>query len=184
MGVDIDISEVCAKLLMDYDKDRSGLLSAEELASVPPLNSLLKKVDSDNDGSLSREELEAHFLKVFNPKSGLIAASCRITNKGKPIGGATVHFIPADYLQLDRKTMPIASGITSPQGIAQMEIHPDYLPPNAPKVRGLVRPGLYLVDVTRDGLDIPPEYNSETTCGVEVSAETTIGGPINIPLEF
>jgi hypothetical protein len=183
-GVDIDIPAVCANLVEMHDADRDGKLSEEELSSTPPFSMCFKKIDADSDGNVSLDELQARFLKVFNPKCGMIGASCRVTNNGRPLSGATVHFIPADYLMLERSTMPIASGITSSQGVAQMEIHPDYIPEGAPKIRGLVRPGFYLVDVTRPGVDIPAKYNASTTIGVEVSPETTVGGPIDVALRY
>lgn len=183
-GVDIDIPAVCTNLIDLHDADQDGMLSEEELSSTPPLSMCFKKMDTDNDDNVSRDELQARFLKVFNPKCGMIGASCRVTNNGRPLSGATVHFIPAEYLMLERSTMPIASGITSAQGVAQMEIHPDYIPAGVPKIRGLVRPGFYLVDVTRAGANIPAKYNAATTLGVEVSPETTIGGPIDIALKY
>ena len=183
-AVDIDIPAVCTKLFGDHDADQDGVLTEEELASVPPLGSCVKRMDINKDGNISQEELQAHFVKVFNPKIGMIGATCRVTHKGSPLSGATVHFIPADYLQLESSTMPIASGTTSSQGIAQMEIHPDYLPPNMPKLRGMVRPGFYLVDVTKAGVNIPACYNSETTLGVEVSAQENNRGPINVALNY
>jgi hypothetical protein len=183
-SVKIDIPSVCATLIMEHDGDRNGMLSEEELAGVPPLNTCTKRMDKDGDRVISEAELQAHFEKVFNPQTGMIGAMCRVTNKGRPLAGALVHYIPAEYLQLDRQVMPIASGITSSQGVAQMEIHPDYIPEGMPKLRGLVRPGFYLVEITREDMHIPAHYNIKTTLGVEVSAETNVAGPIHIPLKF
>jgi hypothetical protein len=183
-SVDIDVPRVCTNLIKEHDRDRNGMLSEEELAAVPPLNNCIKKMDKDGDHIISQAELEGHFNKVFDSQTGMIGAMCRVTNKGKPVSGALVHFIPADYLQLDHSVMPVASGITSPQGVAQMEIHPEYIPAGMPKLRGLVRPGFYLVEITREGANIPAEYNTKTTLGVEVSADTNVAGPIHIPLKF
>jgi hypothetical protein len=183
-SVEINIPLVCETLIKEHDGDRNGMLSEEELTTVPPLNKCLTTMDKDGDRVVSQQELQAHFERVFNPQTGMIGAMCRVTNKGRPLSGALVHFVPADFLQLERSVMPIASGITSSQGVAQMEIHPDYIPAGMPKLRGLVRPGFYLVEITRDGLDIPAHYNAKTTLGVEVSAETNVAGPIHIPLKF
>jgi hypothetical protein len=183
-SVEIDIARVCEALVKEHDGDRNGMLSEEELAAEPPLDICIKRMDKDGDRTVSQAELQGHFEKVFDPRTGMIGAMCRVTNNGRPLPGALVHFIPADFLQLDRSVMPIASGITSTQGVAQMEIHPDYIPAGMPKLRGLVRPGFYVVEVTREGMEIPAQYNTKTTLGVEVSAETNVAGPIHIPLKF
>jgi len=57
-------------------------------------------------------------------------------------------------------------------------------PKNTPSRIPVVRPGLYLVEVTHDQLKIPEEYNSKTKLGKEVSGFTTAGGALKIQLKF
>lgn len=44
-------------------------------------------------------------------------------------------------------------------------------------------PGFYRVEITKDGLNIPAKYNTETILGTEISYETMLQ-PIEFDLKF
>jgi hypothetical protein len=119
--------------------------------------------------------------QVFDGRSGVMAAHCRVSRNGKLVEGAIVYFVPIPPL---KGVLAIAGGITGPDGVARMSIPVDRLPKNAPRLKGLVRPGLYLVEVTHPQMQIPDQYNVATTLGAEVSARTTIKGGFDMPLKF
>jgi hypothetical protein len=101
--------------------------------------------------------------------------------KGSPFGGAQVKLTPAPGLV---ELLPDANGKTDSSGIARLKMGDKNLPKNAPHVTGLIRPGLYQVEITHDSIPVPARYNTETTLGAEVSEASTSNGPFVIQLDF
>jgi hypothetical protein len=60
----------------------------------------------------------------------------------------------------------------------------EHRPKNAPHVTGLIRPGLYRVEITHPSIPVPARYNTETTLGAEVSEASLSNGPFVIQLDF
>jgi hypothetical protein len=167
--------------MADYDADKNESLSREELAKAPSLIDQFESYDSDHNGSLSHDELEGVLSRVFDGRTGLLGATCKVTRNGKPLGGATVYFVPETFL---KEALPVAGGITADNGVAQLSVRQEDLPANAPKERGLMRAGLYFVEVTHPTVKIPEKYNKVTQIGKAVCPEVTIKGPIAIALNF
>jgi len=180
-GVKIDVQHAAERIMAEYDKDHNGSLSQEELAAVPAINANRKWYDADKDGQISQEELRKGLRDIFNPKDGLLSVACEVTRNGQPLTGAVVKFIPMPELD---GAIPPASGITDTQGSAFLNLADEDRPKNTPSRIPVVRPGLYLVEVTHDQLKIPEEYNSKTKLGKEVSGFTTAGGALKIQLKF
>jgi len=84
---------------------------------------------------------------------------------GAPLEGATVVLDPEEFLG---PNVQPATGVTDAGGLVMptMEVGPGD-PPG-------VAPGFYLVRVTKEGLDIPSMYNTETVLGVEVAQDATV----------
>jgi hypothetical protein len=81
--------------------------------------------------------------------------------------------------------LPVASGITDSSGLAAPRLAPEDMPKNFPNARiPVMRPGLYLVEVTHPQLKIPPQYNTQTTLGKEVFSQILNGPPLPIDLKF
>jgi EF hand len=179
-GVKIDVARAAERIMGEYDKNHDGSLSQDELAAVPPVNSNRRWYDADNDGQISQEELRKGLRDIFNPKDGLLTVVCGVTRNGQPLSGANVKFVPLPELD---GAIPPASGITDSHGSAFMNVADADRPPNTPARIPVVRPGLYLVEITHDQLKIPDEYNSKTKIGKEVSGFTT-AGPMGIQLKF
>lgn len=182
-GVDVDVDQVCGQLMKELDGDGSGSLSMSELDAVPALIDPLSRLDEDDDRHISRKELQTGFADVFTPTAGLVRATCLVTRHGRPLTGATVRLVPAPFL---RDRIPLATGVTGTNGQAVLSIAPEDLPTGAPQVEGLVRPGLYFVEVTHPELAIPKTYNAETQLGTFVpqTGRNRSRGPIAVELDF
>jgi hypothetical protein len=179
--VAVDAAAIGKQLVADHDEDGDGLLAAAELERLGAIHDRLDKYDADGDGKLSPQELEDNVTRVFDGQTGLLSASCRVTRNGQPLRGAYVYFVPIDALH---GKLPVASGVTENGGVATLSIQKDDLPVNAPPVSGLIRPGLYAVEVTHPTVKIPEIYNAHTTLGHEVTQETCSGGPLQVALKF
>jgi EF hand len=180
-GVQIDAARASESILQEYDKDQSGSLSKDELQAVPAIGDRFAWYDTDHNGQISEKELRGGLLTIFDPKIGLVTATCEVTRNGKALSGAKVEFVPLPAL---KESIPSAEGTTDDNGAARLTIKPDELPANAPAIAGLMRPGLYLVQVTHPSLKIPDEYNTNTKLSEEVSNHSTAGGPLRIRLRF
>jgi len=180
-AVDIDAEEVSKTLIIENDKDGNASLSEEELTALGAIRNRLDVYDHNGDGQVDAAELSEQLMRVFDGRTGLLSASCRVTRNGRALEGAIVYFVPLPVFGDD---MPVAGAVTQRNGIGQLSILPDDLPKNAPKVSGLIRPGLYFVEVKHPSLNIPQQYNVNTTLGQEVTAETAAGGPYKLDLKF
>jgi hypothetical protein len=178
---DVDPASLSEKLLGDYDANSSSSLSVDELTKTPSLIDFFDVLDGDGNKELSEEELEAGLARVFDGRTGVLGATCRVTRHGKPVSGATVYFVPEPFLD---GVLPVAGGITAANGVADLSVREEDLPHNAPKQRGLMRAGLYFVEVTHPTIKIPEKYNKATTLGKAVCPEVTIKGPIHLALNF
>jgi hypothetical protein len=178
---DVDPENLSAKLIEDYDRDGNESLSAAELEKVRSLRDRFDVFDDDNNDQLTVDELKAGLSRIFDGRTGLMGASCRVTRNGKPFSGAYVYFVPEEFFD---GALQEASGATGQNGVARLSIRREDLPPNAPQQDGLVRAGLYFVEVKHPTIKVPEQYNAKTVHGKEISAEITIGPPIEIPLKF
>ena len=180
-GVTINVQQAAERIFADFDKDQNGSLSQDELAAVPAINANRKWYDADKNGQISKEELRKGLRDIFNPKDGLLSVACEVTRNGQPLSGAIVKFVPMPELD---GAIPPASGVTDKQGSAFLNLADDDRPKNTPPRIPVIRPGLYLVEVTHDQIKIPETYNLKTEIGKEVSGFTTAGGALKIQLKF
>lgn len=95
-------------------------------------------------------------------KIGLMSVSCKVTRNGQPLTGAEVQFLPEKFLG---DAMKIGKGTTNQNGTATLTVPKEPgsdLPPG-------VAPGIYRVEITKAGDNIPARYNSATILGQEIS---------------
>ena len=181
LGIVIDAQGVGEAIVQACDKNHDGLLSADELAAVPPIRDNRNWYDTDNDGLLSANEVRAGLNAIFDPKVGLLSYSCRVLHNGKPLSGAQVKFVPLPEL---KDVVPVASGVTDEFGAVELNLAPEARPANTPPRIAVMRAGLYLVQVTHPDSSIPDKYNANTTLGAEVSRFTTAGTGKTFRLDF
>jgi hypothetical protein len=180
--IDADPKQLAASLVELGDKDKDGQLSAAELKSMPYLVAMSDAYDANNDHRLSEDEIAGRLATVvFNPQKALTMAECVVLRKGTPLPGAHVRLVPVHCLA---PYLPVATGTTDRGGVARLKMEPEHRPANAPNAAGLIRPGLYLIEVTHPSISIPAQYNTETTLGAEASDAAFANGPIMAQLDF
>jgi hypothetical protein len=157
----IDPSEAGKAAIRAYDKDGDGNISGEEFDAAPALKAALENLDANGDGAVASDEIRARIDMWIDSKLGLHPVAIQVYYRDAPLEGATVKLVPCEFLGAE---MAVAEGTTGPQGYAT--------PAPAGEAAGGVPPGLYRVEIRKDGLDIPPQYNSETTLGLEVALDS------------
>ncbi|MEX2306098.1 MAG: hypothetical protein WD738_00800 [Pirellulales bacterium] len=156
-----------------YDKSGDGLLDETELKACPALLLELRAYDESNDKKLSAEEIGAQIKEMYGRGAGLTSLDCTVTMDGSPLSGATVRFIPEDFLGEEIKA---AEGITNSDGNASMSIAPEELPKELRR-HSFMRTGIYRVEITHPTKKIPAKYNTDTTLGFEFHRTNHIQPP-------
>jgi hypothetical protein len=77
--------------------------------------------------------------------------------------------IPETFLA---DTIQPATGTTDESGFAILGIDGAHLPDDMKDLQGVVHQGVFRVKITHPEVDVPAMYNSKTTLGIEVSADT------------
>ncbi len=145
------------EVMAALDKDQNGQLSGEELAAAPGLRYCAPRLDSNGDQQLSEEEVRARFQLYRDQRVGLKDFACVVTYKGRPLDNATVRLVPEPFVEA---IIEPATGTTA-NGVAQLSV-------DGSKVKA-VRIGMYRVEITAPGLDLPAKYNTETELGIEIA---------------
>jgi hypothetical protein len=179
--VDVNIDHVVQQLLVEYDADQNGGLSPGELAASPALAECLANCRRDPGEEITRERLTKKLRMIFDPRSALLSTTCVVRRNGQPLASAEVRFVPLPVLQ---DVLPTGTGVTDPFGAAMISAAPEELPSEAPKVPGLMPPGLYVVEITHPSTKIPEKYNRQTVLGKEISSETVYRGGLAVDLKM
>ena len=177
--VEVDIEQRSQSVLGQFDQDKNGSISVEEATTFPALQRRFSTFDADNNGEVSAEEFGQRLETIFDSNVGLLSASCVVTRNGRPLAKASVRFVPEPFLA---DVLPEAAGVTRRDGMALLSLSKDDLPSGAPPTSGLMRAGLYRVEITHPSHEIPEKYNRQTQLGVEVSGEAVRGGPFRFDL--
>jgi hypothetical protein len=142
-----------------YDRNGNGTIEGAELDACPGLKRSLAAVDKNGDKAVSADELADRFKAYQSTGVGAVNVPCKVTLNGNTLEGATVTFVPEDFML---GTVKGASGKTDANGYADL----------APEGGGIGVPlGFYKITVTKDGESIPARYNTLTTLGAEVNAD-------------
>lgn len=180
--VEVDPVAVASSLLESYDGDGDDALSADETQGFGCVEKYFGSYDVNNDGRLDREELSGRIGDVvFNPHKRFMSGECVVKRKGRPLTNATVHLKPLACLS---GVIPPAAGVTNPAGFARLRLDEKDLPAGAPPFPGLVRPGLYRVEVTHASIPVPARFNSQSVLTAEISSASLNEGPILVDLDF
>ncbi len=156
----ISASSAGAAALAAYDADHDGKISGSELDRCGALKAALKQIDADGDGAITADEITARIECWQETKIGRMALGCTVTHNGRPLQNAEVLFVRETFLGTDVKT---AKGTTDENGLAMISVEGS-TPPGA-------APGLYRVEVTKSGENIPARYNTQSILGQEVAVD-------------
>jgi len=159
----IDASAAGALAMKQYDTDGDGKVSGEELEKAPSLKQALGNLDLNGDGAVSASEVTARIKNWQETKLGRMTLSCTVNKGGEPLEGATVTFEPEKFL--GDEIQP-ASGVTDPFGMVSVSV-----PTTGREDPPGIAPGLYLIRITKEGVDIPAKFNTETVLGQEISLD-------------
>lgn len=149
-----------------YDTNKDGKIAGPELEKAPGVKAALKVMKTDKDKGATKEQIAERIQKWRDSRIGRTSLSCMVMRKGQPLVGASVKFVPEKFLEDALKKT--ATGTTNQTGMAMMTIQNDPgeedLPPGIP-------PGMYRVEITKAGDNIPAKYNTATVLGQEVSLD-------------
>lgn len=159
----IDASAAGSQAMEMYDADKDGKLSGAELDKCPALKAAMAQIDAAGDGSITAAKITARVKAWQNSKLGRTSLSCTVLHNGKPLAGAEVKFVPEKFLG---ENVKVASGKTDGNGVAMISV-----PTSGREDPPGLAPGLYRVEITKAGENVPAQYNSETTLGQEVALD-------------
>ncbi len=154
-----------------FDANQNGVLEPDEIKDAPELTSAFRALDSNGDEAVSAVELEQRLRMWINSRQALHILPCQITYRGQPLEGATVRFIPAEFLG---EAFKPAEAVTDHYGVANMVHAPEDRPD--PDFAQGIRVGFYRVEVSKlvnDKDIIPKKYNVNSILGQEVSHAAT-----------
>jgi hypothetical protein len=153
-----DPDAITRKCLAQLDENKDGSLSGGEIDSCPGLKQAMAYIDTNKDKRLSGDELSKRFQMYQNNAVGAIGVSVRVLNGELPIEGATVTFIPDDFL---KDIIKGGSGTTDKSGTATI-VGEGTGAPGLPA-------GLYRITVVK-GTEISPRFAQPATLGREIAA--------------
>lgn len=171
----IDPAAITAAVFDKADSDGDGRLVGSELATVPAIAAAASHLDSDGDKAVSREELLGWLTAVRDSRVAITAFETLVTQRGKPLVGATVRFVPEAFMGPGVRS---AEGVTGDDGAAVVTI-PDAKYPG-------VNCGFYRVEITgtgNDGRPLPARVNTDTTLGLAVGGGVPEMGFVQIAVD-
>ena len=162
----IDAVGAARAAIQQHDRDGDDFISAGELDQAPGLRA--SRADSNRDGRVTADEIASRINKWQTDRVGLISFVVRITFNDKPLKGAVVEFIPEEFLS---GWIEPASGTTDGNGLAFIGMDSTLLRKDLRRTP-LMHCGIYRVEVTHPQIQISARYNTKTTLGQEVAADT------------
>ncbi len=159
----IDASSAGAEAIVLYDTDHDGKISGNELDKCPALRSAMGPMDKNSDQAITADEIAARIQAWKDARIGRLSVRCTVMRNGRPLPAADVRFVPEKILGENVKP---ARGKTNTSGMAIMGGEES----EGRGSRG-VSPGLYRVEITMAGENIPEKYNTESTLGLEIASD-------------
>jgi len=170
----IDPFAAGAAAMKQYDTNGDGTISGDELEKAPSLKKSLARIDRNEDAAVTAAETTGRIRQWQDSKLGRCSLLCEVNKGGKPLVGATVKFVPEKFLGDQMQT---ATGVTDEDGLADVSV-----PISSDEPSGLA-PGLYLVEITKKGEDIPAKYNTKTILGEEIAIDVDELGILRFDLD-
>jgi hypothetical protein len=168
--VAISPGEASAKAIDLYDKNGDGLLSEDELTSVPALKKYKQLYDQDGDGAVSQREIADRIDQWEEQGVGIRSLNILVLLADRPLPGATVRFVPEPYLGDGPK---VATGQCDRNGATKVTVAMEDLPEalRTARLRGIFG-GSYKIEVTHPKIKLPSCYNTNTILGEEIARDT------------
>jgi hypothetical protein len=158
-----DSAAITQALLSTYDKNKNGALDGSELDACPALRHGLAAIDKNRDKSLAASELQERVERYA--ALGKVPVTCLVQLDDRGLSGATITLEPDKCMGPGLKT---ATAKTEQDGTASsFEVDG--------KSFTTLAPGLYWVRITKEGLNLPARYNTQTTLGREVFPDPRTG---------
>jgi len=157
-----------------YDKDSDGELSRQELAACPGILWAFAHYDKDSDGQVDADEIATRIRQWQTSRVGLMPFRCRVTLDGSPLAGATLKFVPESFLG---QSMKPAAGTSSAQGLVIPVVAAADLPADQQNLRG-VQFGLYKIEVSHPGRELPEMYRNPSKLGCEITPDLIMQQPV------
>ena len=153
-----DADEIAKAALSEFDRNQNGSIEGTELNACPALKGALAEFDTNGNKQLTAEEIRTRVEAYGSGSTGTVQVSCEVRLDRQPLDGATITFTPEKCMGSSLKT---GVGKTDADGRCA-----EYLL-DGKTYRGLA-PGLYRIQITKDGVSIPAKFNTQTTLGKEI----------------
>lgn len=165
--------------MSQYDKNADGKIAGDELDTAPSFKTSMEQLDTNGDSAVDAGEVDARVDKWIDSKVGRMGAQIIVKRGSKYLEGATVTMVPEAFLGTELKS---ATGITGKYGDVLPNAPAD---PDRPEINSGVAPGFYLIQITKEGENIPAKYNSATVLGMEVASDSKYANePMEINLDY
>jgi hypothetical protein len=153
-----DSEAIVQAILAEFDKNKNGTIEPNEAKACPALAGAFTDIDANRDRRLSADELRKRVEAYAASATGSVEVGCVVRLDEQPLAEATVTFVPETCMRPGLKT---AVGTTDVDGRC-FEYKID-----GKLYRGLA-PGLYKIQVAKDGAALAARFNSQTILGKEV----------------
>jgi hypothetical protein len=157
----MDPDGAARQALAEYDTNKDGALSDDELDKCPGLKAGRAWLDTNKDKRLSADEITRRVRDYLDDRAGLLALVIQFTLDGKPLRDAEVTLVPESFLGSAVKP---AQGKTNAGGACvQFRTEGAEFPG--------VHPGVFRIVVSKKDASgkelVPARYNTQTTLGIE-----------------
>lgn len=159
---EINPGAAAAAAMEQYDTNKDGKIEGTELDAAPGLKAALSRMNPGGK-SVDAAQIAARIQKWKDSRVGRTSVACTVTRKGRPLASAKVTLVPEKFLG---QNLPICTGVSDESGSCSISA-----PTTGPNDPPGVPPGIYLVQITKDGDNIPERYNTKTTLGMEVALD-------------
>ena len=130
----------------------------------PGLKAAIAKVDPGGSGEITADMIAERIRAWQRSRLGRMSLACSVLHNGKALARAEVRFVPEKFLGMVGDQW-IATGKTDQNGMAMLSIPISGAREDPPEVA----PGMYRVEITKEGEAIPAKYNTATVFGQEVA---------------
>jgi hypothetical protein len=167
--------EAARTALAEYDSNSDGYIDENEAARSPGLKTAIGHWSKN--GKLTADEIIERFRRYGESDVAIVGIHCRVLLNGTPLQGATVTFVPENFMGSNVKP---ATGVSDELGYADLRIE-------GQEYSGVHR-GVYRIVVSRKDTGgnelLPARYNSETTLGEEVAEDPGRNTRTNVVLRL